>query len=285
MNISEVPCKSILTRSSGYLTTVCSHSINPYMGCGLGRSLCGVGCYVRSNGWVTRGREWGGFLEVKTNAAEVYGATCEGERRWAQRKNRPFSIFLSSSTEPWQPAEKKYRVTRRLLEAMCLHPPDELILQTHSCRILEDIETISTLNGRTRLRVHMSIETDCENLQGLPRHAFSVSERIGAVNTLAGAGICVVVCLAPLLPLHDPQQFFSDIKNAGARAVVVDHFMEGDGTPTGARTLKTELPAKMAAILPESTGLAYRNSIADIARQFLPTGISNSGFAGHYRTG
>lgn len=285
MNIDEIVSKSILTRTSGYLASVCSHSINPYLGCGLGNTLCGVGCYVRSNGWVTRGREWGGFLEVKTNAAEVYTRTYDTERRWIEKKGRPFSIFLSSSTEPWQPAETKYRVTRALLHAMLELPPDELILQTHSRMILDDLEIILSLNRRTRLRVHMSIETDCETLEGLPRHAFSVSDRIGAVREMAEAGINVVVCLAPLLPMQDPQQFFREIKNAGARAVIVDHFIEGDGTPTGARTLKTDLPGKMAAILAESTTLAYRDTIAAIARRFLPTGISNAGFAGQFTSG
>ncbi len=284
MVTEEVTRQSILTRTSGYLASVASHSANPYVGCGLGNSLCGVGCYVRANGWLTKGRVWGKFLEAKTNAAEAYALTCDGERRWAHRRGHPFSIFLSSSTEPWQPAEKKLRVTRRLLEAMVVNPPDTLILQTHSCSILEDLQWIIQLNSLARLRVHLSIETDREHLEGLPRHAFSVTERIATVQSLSEAGIAVVVCLAPLLPMADPERFFQDIRSAGAKAVIVDHFIEGDGTASGSRTLKTELPGKMAALLPESVDLTYRDHIATIAKRYLPVGISRAGFAGNYHS-
>jgi len=66
---SEATVRSILTRTTGYLRTVTSHSLQPYRGCSYGNALCGVGCYVRHNGWVTRGEAWGSFLEARTNAA------------------------------------------------------------------------------------------------------------------------------------------------------------------------------------------------------------------------
>ena len=80
MQTSVVDVRSILTRSAGFLKTVCSHSLQPYRGCPFGKSLCGVGCYVRHNGWITRQRPWGTFLEVKQNAAEVYRQTVDRER-------------------------------------------------------------------------------------------------------------------------------------------------------------------------------------------------------------
>mgnify|MGYP006147248219 CR=1 FL=1 len=49
-------------------TTVASHSLQPYRGCALGNSLCGVGCYVRHSWYTTRGRKWGSFVEARTNA-------------------------------------------------------------------------------------------------------------------------------------------------------------------------------------------------------------------------
>ncbi len=282
MTIKEIKCRSILTRSGGYLQSVCTHSMNPYVGCGYGKTLCGTGCYVQSNGWLTRGREWGSFLEVKSNAAEVYCKTCGREMRWAHRKDRPFSIFLSSSTEPWQPAEQKYRITRGLLIAMQADPPDALILQTHSTRILEDQELIANLSSVTNLRVHISIETDRENFAGLPKHACSVEDRIETVRMLSEAGVFIVVCMAPLLPVQQPEKFFEKLVQAGAKAVVIDHFIEGDGTVNGSRTLKTPLPEKMNAVLPASVHLDYRNKIASIAGRFLPTGVSSAGFAGHF---
>src|SRR3954464_12314327 len=95
--------QSVLTRASGYLKTVCSHSLQPYRGCPFGASLCGVGCYVRHNVHVTRGRPWGSFLEVRENAAEAYRLGFDRERAWARKTRGSFVIFLSSATEPFPP--------------------------------------------------------------------------------------------------------------------------------------------------------------------------------------
>ena len=84
MEITVTPVGRILTRTSGFLTTVTSHSLQPYRGCALGNSLCGVGCYVRHSWYTTRGREWGSFVEARTNAAEAYRAEYEAERAWAR---------------------------------------------------------------------------------------------------------------------------------------------------------------------------------------------------------
>src|SRR5437763_17143977 len=109
MRLTTATVSSILTRTSGFLTTVTSHSLQPYRGCALGNSLCGVGCYVRHSWYVTRGQPWGGFVEARTNAAEAYRAGYEAERNWARRSRGRFGIFLSSATEPFQPMESKAR--------------------------------------------------------------------------------------------------------------------------------------------------------------------------------
>ena len=79
--------RNVLTRTSGFLKTITSHSLQPYRGCSFGRALCGVGCYVRHNGHILRGRTWGEFLEVRQNAAESYRDNVERERRWARKRN------------------------------------------------------------------------------------------------------------------------------------------------------------------------------------------------------
>lgn len=282
MEITEVQCQSILTRVGGYLKPVCSHSLNPYVGCGFGRSACGVGCYVRHNAWLTKGRDWGSFVEVKTNAPEIYLKTCKTEQRWVRRRNQPFAIFFSSSTEPWQPAERQYRVTRRLLEAMREHPPDELILQTHAPAMQEDLSLVAALSRQCRLRVHVSIEGDIERLPGLPPPPATVQERIELLRQLSEAGVFAVACLSPLYPMQQPAAFFEQLAQAGASAVVIDHFIGGDGTAEGSRTWKTDLPRSMAAVDAASTCLEYRDRIAAIARNYLPVGLSAAGFAGHY---
>jgi DNA repair photolyase len=282
MQVREISCKSILTRTTGYLKGVCSHSANPYVGCGFGLSACGVGCYVRFNPWLTRGREWGRFVDVKVGSADAYRRDAQRERDWAIQRGLSFAIFLSSSTDPWQPLEKKYRVTRSLLTAMREFPPDTLILQTHGSGIRDDLPLIRELSRVCRLRVHISIEGDTDRLPGLPPPPCSLEERLAVVEEFAHAGMQTVACLSPLYPLRDAEAFFADLSARGASAVVIDHFIEGDGTPDGARTRQTALPQAMALADPASTHLAYRDAVAAIARKHLPVGISCRGFAGDY---
>ena len=82
--------------------------------------------------------------------------------------------------------------------------------------------------------------------------------------------------------MEQPAAFFERLAGAGVDAVVIDHFIEGDGTLEGSRTWKTDLPRAMQTVSAESTGLEYRDRIAAVAQKYLPVGISASGFAGHY---
>ncbi len=283
MELQSTRVKNILTRTSGFLKTVTSHSAQPYRGCTLGRSLCGVGCYVRHNVHVTRGREWGEFLEVRENAGESYRENVDRERRWARRSRDDFSVFLSSSTEPFLPQESRHGATRGLLEAMVESPPDRLIVQTHSHRVTDALDLCVELARACDLRVHVSIETDRERLPGLPPPSSSIDRRFDAARRLREAGITTVITVAPLLPIADPESFFARVAEC-ADAVVIDHFIEGDGSPDGSRTLRTPLPAAMERILPRSTTLAYRDAMVAVAERHLPgrVGVNIDGFAGRY---
>src|SRR4051795_11286173 len=108
MRLTVTNIQQILTRTSGFLHDVCSHSLQPYRGCALGNSLCGIGCYVRHNIYVTQGRPWGSFLEVRRNAAESYLAAHEREAAWARRSRGSFAIFFSSATEPFPAQERRF---------------------------------------------------------------------------------------------------------------------------------------------------------------------------------
>ena len=216
MQTKLVQNKSILTRTTGYLKNVSSHSLNPYSGCGFGNSSCGQSCYVRFNSWINQGRQWGTFVEVKENGADLYSKTASREKAWPKKQSQPFSIFMSSSTDPWQPAEKKYRITRKVLQAMRVIAPDELILQTHSSAILEDIDLIKKISRNCKLRVHISIEGDSEVLPGLPLPPSSVADRINTIQQISSRGIFTVACLSPLYPLDDADQFFTTFPSANA---------------------------------------------------------------------
>jgi DNA repair photolyase len=283
VKLTQMSAGRILTRTSGYLRGVTSHSLQPYRGCSYGNALCGVGCYVRHNRWLTRGEAWGSFLEARINAAERYREEAARERRWARAARGSFSVFLSSATDPFVPQERRLRVTRRVLEAMCDEPPDSLVLQTHSDRVTDALDLLPRLGRACALRVHLSLESDRDRLPGLPAPASSVERRFAAATTLREAGLRVVMTVAPLLPIADPERFFARIAQV-ADAVVIDHFIGGDGTPGGTRTRRTPLPAAMEAVLPGSSALAYRERMVEVARRFLPgrVGVGCAGFAGAY---
>lgn len=283
MEIQATTVNSVLTRSSGYLTTVCSHSLQPYRGCPLGASLCGVGCYVRHAKHLMGGREWGHFLDVRANAAESYLRDYNRDRARAIKRAHGFVIFLSSATEPFPPQETRFGVTRSVLQAMLDRPPDGLIVQTHSPLVVEALSLLLELSRRSDLRVHVSIETDRDRLPGLPPPASPVARRFEAARALRAAGLRVVITVSPLLPIADPEGFFAEVARS-ADAVVLDHFIEGDGTPAGSRTARTPLPAAMAAVDPDSVSLDYRDRMAEVARRHLPgrVGIGIDGFGGRF---
>ena len=283
MTVTETTIGNILTRTTGYLRTVASHSLQPYRGCSYGNALCGVGCYVQHSRHILQGRPWGSFLEVRTNAADSYREHVDRERLWAARRGERFTIFCSSATDPFVPQEPRYGITAALLHAMCDHPPDRLILQTHSHLVATAADLLARLSSMCDVRVHVSIETDREHIPGLPPHASPIARRFDACRALKDRGLFTVVTVAPLLPIAEPDAFFQRISEC-ADAVVLDHYIGGDGSPDGRRTEQTPLPAAMRAIDAASLTLEYRDRMADIVRRVLPgrVGLGADGFAGRY---
>jgi DNA repair photolyase len=279
--LTEARARGILTRATGYLKTVCSHSLQPYRGCSFGNSLCGVGCYVQHNGFLTRGAAWGSFLEARTNAAQLYREQHPREQRWARRARQSFSIFMSSSTDPFVPQERRFRVSQGVLEAMCARPPDALVLQTHTHFVTDYLDLYRELARVCALRIHISIESDLDRLPYLPAPASSVDHRFEAAHRLKRAGLKVIITVSPLLPIGKPRDFFERVA-ACADAVVIDHFIGGDGSPDGERTLRTALPTAMAEVDPTSTSPDYRDRMVEVAREIMPgrVGVSVDGFAG-----
>jgi DNA repair photolyase len=233
-----VECKSILNRTGGFLHSF-THTSNPYRGCSYGRTLCGAACYAPAV--VHEKREWGTYLDAKTNAAEVYPRDLAREQR-----RGPVTIFMASVTDPYVPQEKQLRITRALLEAMVVAPPDRLVLQTHTPHAVRDADLLAQLE----CSVQVSVETDREEIPGLPPHAFPPADRLAALRTLKDAGLDAVGVVAPLLPLDDAEAFAQALDESCTR-VIVDHYLVGDGSKGGARTKRRGLPAML-----ENQGLA-----------------------------
>ncbi len=233
MIVREISCRSIVNRTGGFLAGF-THTINPYHGCAFGRTLCGLPDYapeiVRTFG---EKRLWGTYLDVKVNAPEIYAADHDRIRKSARPGMR---IYMSSVTDPYVPQEKRYRITRRILEIMRDRPPDLLALQTHTPNVLWDEDLIVELSGRLAVSVQISVETDRESLgPGFPPHAYSVRERLAALARLRTRGVETVAVVSPLWPIEDVGSFALRLKDA-AGFVILDHYLVGDGSKDGART-------------------------------------------------
>ncbi|MBH5316256.1 radical SAM protein [Paenibacillus sp. GSMTC-2017] len=209
--------KQLLNKASGYLTGY-SHTLNPYAGCSFACSYC----YVRQMPIsLFRKEEWGTWVDIKEGAAGLL------RKELIKAKNKgAVSIFMSSSTDPYQPIEFKKRVTRSLLEVMVENKPDFLLLQTRSPLVTRDIDLL--VSFKNRIRVSMTIETDLEHIRKrFTPKAPSVNARLNALKQIIEAGIPAQVAIAPVLPSSD--DFPHKLASIVQRVCLDDYFM-GDGS-------------------------------------------------------
>jgi DNA repair photolyase len=254
MSIPLINNKSILTPTSGFLGSGFTHTINIYSGCAFANSVCGLYCYAQHNHWITKGRPWG-MYGAKENVASAYEKEFDRLKRPRNGSPKFLRIYMSSSTDPYVPQEKSLRLTRSLLEAMVVRPPDGLVVQTHATLIERDLEVIKDLATRTAIWVSITVETDQESLPGFPKHASSVAARLDVLRRFRKAGLPTQATVSPLLPLANVTSFAQSLDQAADR-VVVDHYLLGDGSKGGWRTRQTEFPQLL-----EGAGLAEWNSL------------------------
>ncbi|MDA1305613.1 MAG: hypothetical protein O2999_15230 [Nitrospirae bacterium] len=242
MKVQDIPCRTILNPTGGFLGSGFTHTINLYRGCALGNTLCGLYCYAQWNSFHLQGRRWGSFLDVKDGVIDAYRSQYDRLKHPRSGEAKPIHIFMSSVTEPYPPQERTTRRTRQLLEEMSIRPPDSLVIQTHTPLVIEDLFLLQELHTRCRVNINITVETDQPTLpQPFPPHAYSPESRIQALKTLRDAGLHTVATVSPLLPLRDPWQFASNLESSSDR-VILDHYLLGDGSPEGQRTERTALP-------------------------------------------
>ena len=285
METREIPCKTILNPTGGFLGAGFTHSINLYRGCALGNTLCGLYCYAQWNPYHVQGRTWGRFLDVKAGAVDAYCTQYDRLKHPTSGDPKPLKIFMSSVTEPYPPQERTRRRTRRLLHAMVERPPDLLVIQSHTPLVVEDLSLLQRLQQQCDLHVHITVETDKPTLPApFPKHAYSPRSRIQALHALRTAGLHAVATVSPLLPLDDPRRFATELERASTR-VILDHYLLGDGSKEGQRTKQTALPRLLRETgYGEWTTLRKFQEIVDLFREVFAgherVGVSRDGFTG-----
>lgn len=193
-------------------------SINPYVGCAFGCAYC----YARyahrfvmeraaAQGEADPARDddltelppWLAFerrIFVKRNAAEVLRRTLReaGAARVVQRGE---AIVIGTATDPYQPAERTFRVTRGILEVLAEAHRLKLVIITKSPLITRDVDLLQRIASRSTLTVHLSLITlDRELARRIEPRAPTPESRLRALRRLRAAGIDTGVNIMPVLP-------------------------------------------------------------------------------------
>jgi DNA repair photolyase len=186
----EEPCTVALNRVSGMPFR---WSLNPYMGC---EHRCTF-CYVR--GFERRadrpsGDEYGRSVRIKTNIADVLREELR-RPRWRREE-----VALGTATDPYQPAEGIYRLSRACIERLAaVHNP--LTIITRGPMVVRDRDVLQAASLVARTTVTLSIPTlDERAWRTTEPGTASPRQRLRAMAMLSAAGVEVAVALAPIIP-------------------------------------------------------------------------------------
>lgn len=185
MIVKEIESKSILTKSRIEGVPYC---LNPYVGCQHGCAYCYARFMKKFSGHT---EPWGNFVDVKINASQLL------EKQLKNAKKDCVSI--STVTDPYQPIEKKYEITRKCLEILMRYDFPVSIL-TKSPLVLRDIDL---LHSFPNAEVGITLTTDNEGIRRIfePRVP-TIAQRLDALKELHEKGISTYVFIGPILPMN-----------------------------------------------------------------------------------
>lgn len=169
-----------------------SWTINPYRGCEFGCRYC----YARYT------HEFMGLEDGRLFETQIY-AKSEAAALLRRDLRRPCAgaIAIGTGTDPYQPAERKFGVTRALLEVFAEGAGRELAITTKSDGVVRDLNLLRAISERNRLSVNFTVTTvDADLARLLEPRAPRPHLRLAALATLAEAGIQTGVFASPILP-------------------------------------------------------------------------------------
>ena len=240
-SIDYKPAGAILTKATGFMDAY-DFTLNPYSGCAFGCTYCYAAFFSRSSDSMTgaeRRDSWGRWVEVKENAIDLL-------KRRRKRLDGTL-IYMSSVTDPYQPVERRLRLTRGLLEVLAKRHRPRLVVQTRSPDVVRDADLFREIvRGGGRVQVNVTVTTDDDDV----RRAFepacpSNARRLGAARELVRQGIETCVTMTPLLPVRHAERFADDLLATGVKKFIVQpfHFQRGKfvaGTRDAALTITAE---------------------------------------------
>ena len=186
-------------------------TLNPYRGCEFGCHYC-YARYTHEFMEMWASSDFERKIYAKTNAPGLLRAELRAAR------DRGQAIALGTATDPYQPAEKQFEITRRMLEVFADFEGLAFSITTKSVLILRDLDLLRRISPKHRFSVHMTVTTLDERLARLlePKAPLAV-RRLEAVRALADAGVLVGVNLMPILPgLTDAPRSLDAVARAAA---------------------------------------------------------------------
>lgn len=212
-----VKCKSFLHHFDKKFLPF-SWGANPYRGCEHSCPYC-FARYTHEYLGYNSGRDFESIILVKVNAAEVL------EKELSRPRWKREIVNLGSVCDPYQPAEKKYEITRQVLKVFWKHK-NPLFIGTKSNLILRDLDILSEMAKQMILLVNFTITTLDEDIRcKIEPRAASTKERLDAVKQLSDAGVTVGILFMPIFPYltDDFQSINSVVKavsDAGAKGMI-----------------------------------------------------------------
>lgn len=267
----EEPCRSALNRVHGMPF---AWSLNPYMGCAHRCTFC----YVRAfearadRPWDDR---YGASIRVKTNVAEVL------RRELARRGWERAEVAIGAATDPYQPAEGRYRLTRACIEALG-EAANPFSIVTRGPLIVRDLDVLAAAARRARVSVTFSVPTlDTEIWRRTEPGTAPPHQRLRALAALVEAGIDARLAMAPILPgLSDRPELLAEVvraaRSAGATRVWAnllhltpgtrEHFLDALARDYPELAPEYERLYAGRAYLPASETRPVREQVAALAR-------------------
>lgn len=187
-------------------------SVNPYRGCEHGCSYCyarPTHCFMG----LSAGLDFETQLFAKLNAPELL------ERELAVKNYVPKTIALGTNTDPYQPIEKHYGITRRILEVLERHNHPVSIV-TKSILVARDIDIMQRMAKNNLVKVTLSVTTlDRRTARKMEPRASAPHLRTKAIQELSDAGVPTAVMMAPIVPAindHEIEQILETATDCGA---------------------------------------------------------------------
>lgn len=203
--------RTIITRNSSPDISF-DRSINAYRGCEHG---C-VYCFARPTHafmGLSAGLDFEARLFAKPDAAKLL------EKELSKPGYQPRVIAIGTNTDPYQPIEKKWRITRQILEVLnaCNHPVG---IVTKSSLVLRDLDILQQMAEKGLVKVAVSVTTlDRKLARTMEPRASTPPRRLEAIRSLSEAGVPVAVMASPIIPGlndHEIERILDSAKAAGA---------------------------------------------------------------------